>query len=196
MLKKLLVIAGAGLLLQGCALTDAELDVGPEMEAIDQGPLSEPESRVFMVNAFEDAREDTERVGYKKNGFGQDMGDIDTDEPVTIIIADAIKNAAIANGHTEGEGGLAIDGIVNRFWIETDINFTNIEIACNIEADVSFTDTTTDTLIYTATYVGSYSDKKQMATEGNYAEIIDGALQALLDEIVYDEELAEALDAT
>lgn len=196
MLRKLLVIASAGLMMQGCALTDAELEVGPEMEAIDQGPLSEPESRIFTVNSFEDAREDTERVGYKKNGFGQDMGDIGTAEPVTVILADAVTAAAIANGHMEGEGGIAIDGVINHFWIETDINFTNIEIACNIEADLAFTDTTTDTLIYSSSYTGSYSDKKQMATEKNFKEIIDGAIQSLLDEVVYDEELAEAFDAT
>ncbi len=193
MFKKFLIIAGAGLFLQGCALTDAELDVGPQMEAINTGPLSQADPRVFTVNDFEDAREDTARVGYKKNGFGQNMGDIGTAEPVTTIVADAIEAAVVANGHTIGDGQIAIDGIVNRFWIETDINFTNIEIACNIEADVSFKDIATDEVIYSTSYAGSYSDKKQMATEGNFKEIIDGAIGALIDEIVYDEDLAEAL---
>ena len=195
MLKKFLIIVGLGLALQGCALTDAELDVGPDMEAINQGPISDATPRVFKVNDFEDARDDKERVGYKKNGFGQNMGDIDTDEPVPVIVADAISAAAVANGHTIGEGGVAIDGVVNRFWIETDINFTNIEIACNIEADITFTDVATSKAIYSAPYTGSYSDKKQMATEKNFKEIIDGALGALIDEIVFDEDLAEALDS-
>jgi uncharacterized lipoprotein YajG len=195
MLKKFLTIAGLGLVLQGCALTDAELDVGPEMEAINQGPLSEATPLVFDVNDFEDARDDKERVGYKKNGFGQNMGDIDTAEPVTVIVADAISAAVVANGHTVGDGGIAIDGVVNRFWIETDINFSNIEIACNIEADMTFTDVASNKAIYSAPYTGSYSDKKQLATEGNFKEIIDGALGALIDEIIYDEDLAEALDS-
>lgn len=195
MLKKFLILVGLGLALQGCALTDAELDVGPDMEAINQGPISDATPRVFSVNDFEDARDDKERVGYKKNGFGQNMGDIGTDEPVPVIVADAISAAAVANGHTIGEGGIAIDGVVNRFWIETDINFTNIELACNIEADITFTDAATGKEIYSAPYAGSYSDKKQIATEKNFKEIIDGALGALIDEIVFDEDLAEALDS-
>jgi uncharacterized lipoprotein YajG len=195
MLKKFLIIVGLGLALQGCALTDAELDVGPDMEAINQGPISDATPLVFKVNDFEDARDDRERVGYKKNGFGQNMGDIDADEPVPVIVADAISAAAVANGHTIGEGGVAIDGVVNRFWIETDINFTNIEIACDIEADITFTDVATSREIYSSPYAGSYSDKKQMGTEKNFKEIIDGALGALIDEIVFDEDLAEALDS-
>ena len=195
MLKKFLIIVGLGLALQGCALTDAELDVGPDMEAINQGPISDATPRVFKVNDFEDARDDKERVGYKKNGFGQNMGDIDTDEPVPVIVADAISAAAVANGHTIGDGGIAIDGVVNRFWIETDINFSNIEIACSIEADITFTDVASNKAIYSAPYAGSYSDKKQMGTEKNFKEIIDGALGALIDEIVFDEDLAEALDS-
>lgn len=195
MLKKFLIIAGLALALQGCALTDAELDVGPEMEAINQGPMSDASPRVFVVNAFEDAREDKERVGYKKNGFGQNMGDIGTAEPVPVIVADAISAAVVANGHTLGDGGIAIDGVVNRFWMETDINFTNIEISCNIEANITFTDVASNGEVYSAPYTGSYSDKKQMATEKNFKEIIDGALGALIDEIVFDEDLAEALDS-
>jgi uncharacterized lipoprotein YajG len=195
MLKKFLTVAGLALALQGCALTDAELDVGPEMEAINQGPLSDATPRVFAVNAFEDAREDKERVGYKKNGFGQNMGDIDTAEPVPVTVANAISAAVVANGHTLGDGNIAIDGVVNRFWMETDINFSNIEISCNIEANLTFTDVATNKEIYSAPYTGSYSDKKQLATEGNFAEIIDGALGALIDEMIYDEDLAEALDS-
>ena len=193
MLKKISVIAVCGFALQGCALTDAELDVGPDMEAVSQGPLSEPGPKTFVMGEFKDAREDTERVGYKKNDFGQNMGDIDTDDPVPAVIIEALEAAAVKNGHSIGDSGISVEGVVNKFWLETDINFTNIEIACNIETDIMFSDTANGQLIYSATYTGSYSDKKQMGTESNFTEIIDGALQALIDEMVFDEDLAEAL---
>lgn len=192
---RILTLSIVGLALHGCALTDASLEVGSDMTVVNEGPLSEPESLVFRVNQFEDAREDTVRVGYKKNGFGQNMGDIATARPVTEVISDAITAAAIANGHTIGESGIVIDGVVNRFWIETDINFTNIEMACNIEAEIFFSHPQSNDVFYSATYNGSFSDKKQMGTEGNFTEIIDGALQALIDEIVFDEALAESLTA-
>ena len=193
MLKRLLVVAGVGLVMQGCALTDATLDVGADATVVGQGPLSEAEAVSFVINDFDDAREDQLRVGYKKNGFGQNMGDITTAQPVTMIVADAIGAAAVANGHTLGESGVAIDGVVNEFWVETDINFTNIEIVCNIVADLKFSNTETNSAIYSASYSASYSDKKQIATEKNFSEIIVGAIQALVDEFVFDEELAEAL---
>jgi uncharacterized lipoprotein YajG len=193
MFKKLLIIAGIGLVLQGCALTDATLDVGADATAVNQGPLSEAGALSFVVNEFEDAREDKERVGYKKNGFGQNMGDITTAQPVATIVSDAISAAALANGHRLGESGIAVDGVVSEFWVETDINFSNIEMICSIAADMKFTDSETNNLIYSGNYAASYSDKKQMGTEKNFAEIIDGAIQALIDEVVFDEELTEAL---
>ena len=193
MLARIFVAIGVSFLLHGCALTDAALDVGPDATLIGPGPLSEVGELSFSMGDMQDMREDKERVGYKKNGFGQNMGSITTAEPVPTVVGDAIAAAMVANGHSPGDGGVSINGAVTNFWMETDINFTNIEMSCNINVDLGFADANSGEEIYSSDYSASYSDKKQMGTEGNFQEIINGALQALADEIVFDAELAEAL---
>lgn len=192
-MKRLLILAAILFGLQGCALTDAELDISHDPNVVNEGPISEAESRVVMVTGLEDAREDKARIGYKKNGFGQNTADITTLEPVTDIIQQAFDHAIVSNGHTIGPDGILVSGKVNQFWMDVDINFSHIEIICNIETDLLFKDATLDAVFYTNTYRGSYREKKQMGTESNYESVIEGALQALIDEITFDEGLAEAL---
>lgn len=195
MLARIFAVIGVSFLLHGCALTDAALEVGPDATLIGPGPLSEVGEMRFSMGEVQDEREDKERVGYKKNGFGQNMGSITTAKPVPVVVGDAIEAAMAANGHTRGEGDVSINGAVNSFWMETDINFSNIELSCTINVDLGFADAASGDEIYSSSYSASYSDKKQLATESNFQEIINGALQALADEVVFDAELAEALAA-
>lgn len=192
-MKRLLLLAALVLGLQGCALTDAELDVSHDPAKVNQGPISDSEPRVIMVAGLADAREDQARIGYKKNGFGQNTADITTQKPVTEIIQQALDHAIVSNGHTIGPGGIVVSGKVNQFWMDVDVNFTHIEIICNIETDLLFKDSTLDAVFYTNTYRGSYREKKQVGTESNYQAVIEGAVNALLDDVVFDEDLAEAL---
>lgn len=192
-MKKLLILAAITLALQGCALTDAELDVGHDPNVVNEGPISDAESRVFMVTGLEDAREDQVRIGYKKNGFGQNTADITTQRPVTDIIQQALDHAIVSNGHSLGSDGILISGKVNQFWIDVDVNFSHIEMICNIETDLLFKDSTLGAVFYTNTYRGSFREKKQIATESNYREVVQGAVQALIDEIAFDEDLADAI---
>jgi uncharacterized lipoprotein YajG len=184
-----------GFLLHGCALTDATLDVGLDSSPIGRGPLSEIEEISFSLGDLADKREDTERVGYKKDGFGQSKGSINSARPVTTVVRDVIEAAVVANGHNLGDSGVSVSGAVDAFWLETDTSSSKIELMCNINVDLGFADAITGDEIYSNSYSASYSDKKQMATEENLTEIIDRALHALADEIVSDAELSEALAA-
>ena len=192
---KRIVILASFAMLGGCALTDASLDVGHDAEVVQQGPLSETESVTFTPGALEDLRADKDRIGYKTNGFGMKTADIATDEPVTDVIMNAIVHAFESNGHVRGDDGVRIDGTINNFWVETDTNFWSIEVIGNVEALLTFVDPASGASIYERTYSGSYSDKRQMVTENAYNEAISGAVQSLIDDVIFDEQLAEALAA-
>jgi uncharacterized lipoprotein YajG len=195
-MRSLLLILALGFVTQGCALTDATLEAGPAAELVSAGPLSEARSRQFAIAALEDVRPDQERIGYKKNGFGQNTADITTDEPVTQIVADAITSALTANGHQIATNDIAIEGNVSQFWVDSDMNFWSIEIMCSIEIDLVFVDTATGQALHEATYNGSFNDKFQTGMESNLQAVMSGAVEALVDDLVFDEELAEALDST
>ena len=149
-----------------------------------------------LGGALEDLRPDQERIGYKKNGFGQNTADITTDEPVTQIIANAITSALTANGHQLAADDVAIEGSVSQFWVDSDMNFWSIEIMCSIAVDLMFVDTATGQTLHEATYNGSFNDKFQTGMESNLQAVMSGAVEALIDDLVFDDELAEALDSS
>lgn len=191
-MRRILLLASA-LSLTGCALTDAQLDVSHDPAAAQEGPIAEVESIIFVPGEIADLREDTERIGYKKNGFGMNTADITTDKPVGEIVRDAIVHAIETNGHAVGDTGIGISGSVSNFWVDLDQNFWSVEVIGNIATSLTFTDTESGDVLYSRDYKGSYSDKVQVVTNSTYDDAISGAVANLIDEIVFDEDLAEAL---
>ncbi len=183
------------LLIQGCAFTDATLEVSHDATYTPGGPLSDVDPMVFVLEQLEDARGDRERIGYKKNGFGQNTADITTDKPVTEIVSDAIAHALESSGHSLGDGPVSISGAVKRFWFETDQNFWSVEFIGNVSADLIFTNRQTKKVIYEATYQGNFSEKKGGGFTKTWTEVMTKAINSLVEELVLDEELAEALDS-
>lgn len=190
---RILVITASALALTGCALTDASLDVSHDAEVVQPGPLSETESLTFVRGTLDDLRQDVERIGYKNNSLGMKTADIRTDEPITDIVMAAIEHAVESNGHLLGDSGIEISGAVNHFWVESDMNFWSVEVIGDVEATLSFTDTDSGASLYSRAYKGTYSDKVQVVTDGAYNKAISGAINSLIDEIVFDEDLADAL---
>ena len=190
---KFLIVAILAAASTGCALTDATLAVAHDPELVQNGPLSEVDSLQLTIGEFTDNRDDQERIGYKKNGFNQNTADITTETAVTSIVADAVAHAFTTNGHATGYGPLVVSGAVNRFWLDTDPNFWSIEVIGTVEAYVEVSARASGDTIYRQTYSGSYKDNRQAVTNAAYDEVISGAVSSLIDEIVFDEDLADAL---
>lgn len=191
---KLIPILIGLLVLQGCAFTDAQLDVTHSENADIIGPISEPDSLVFSQPEIADARPDQFRIGWKKNGFGQNTADITTQRPVEQIIETALVDAMNDNGHSVGvDGDLMITGTVDRFWFDTDINFWTVGFIGDIKCTLQFADAETSEVIYESSYQATYKEEKAGGLEKTWTEIMSKTIDALIEEIVYDEALAEAL---
>jgi|GEM_PF-2360428 len=179
---------------QGCAFTKATLDVGLTEDAQMQGPLSSIDPVSIRVGEVTDARIDKERIGWKKNGYGANTADVVTSEPVEDVLKKALNDTLIANGHELGESGLTIESVLNNFWFEFDMNFWTVEVIGNMEAIfVLMSDTGRE--IYSNTYSGSYSEKRGGAGEKTWARVMSKALEALLEDFAFDEDLVEAIDS-
>ena len=76
--QKILALAASVALLQGCAFTPAQLEVQATPEVRVAGPLTGVEPVKFRATQLEDARQDKARIGWKKNGYGQNTADITT----------------------------------------------------------------------------------------------------------------------
>lgn len=189
----LLVITIA--LVQACAFTDATLDVAHDPEASFSGPIDQLDSIEFLVPELLDNRVDKERIGWKKNGYGQNTADIMTSQPVEVIVSNALTSGLTSNGHQViDDGRVAITGTVNRFWFEMDINFWTVEFIGDVQCTINFVDKATSATIYTSDYAGSYSEKKGGGLNKTWQTIMSKAVDVLVEDMVYDEDLVEALE--
>lgn len=183
------------LLLQACAFTDSTLNVAHDSDANITGPISEAEGISFLSPRLEDARLDKARIGWKKNGYGMNTADITAEQDVDVIVENAIIDAIQDNGHAVVENGrVKIVGTVDRFWFETDMNFWTVEFIGDIQTTLEFVDAVTNSTIYQSTYSGNYREKTAGGLEKTWTEVMSKAMDNLIEDIVFDEELTEALN--
>lgn len=192
-MKKLLVMT-AILLIQACAFTDATLKVEHDSTVDITGPISEVEGIVFTAPQLEDARLDKARIGWKKNGYGMNTADITSEQPVDVIVENAIIDAIKDNGHSIAEDGrVRITGTVDRFWFDTDMNFWTIEFIGDVQCTLDFIDSATNKSIYQSSYSGNYKEKTGAGYVKTWTEVMSKAVDKLIEDIVFDEDLKDAL---
>ena len=181
-------------LIQGCAFTTARLNVAARPNADFKGPLSQVPPTKFDVQALTDARSDKARIGWKKNGYGSNTADILSTRPVSDVVTDAIRAGLQQNGHTAAmPGDIVISGSVTRFWFEVKPNFFTIEFTGNVECDLQFVRTGTTQEVYKSRYSGTYTRKTGGGLEATWTEVMDASVEKLVEDIVFDANLIEAL---
>lgn len=193
-LFRFLILAAAILVAQGCAFTKATLDVKPTAAKV-AGPLGDVTPIAFQKPQLADSRQDTVRIGWKKNGFGQNTADIVTKQPVDQIVEDAVAKALTDTKHSVGDtGAVQVVGTVDRFWFDLDVNMWTVKFIGDVQCTVDFIDPTTKQSIYKSKYSGNYSDTKAGGLEKTWTEVMNKALDKLIESIVLDEELVAALN--
>ena len=194
MQQKLLALAAVVALLQGCAFTPSKLEVQATAATRVAGPLTEVQPVKFRATQLEDARQDKARIGWKKNGFGQNTADITTSQPVDQIVESTIDKALIDSRHSVGDdGAMQIVGTVDRFWFDMDVNFWTVTFIGEVACTLDFIDATTKQSIYKSKYAGSYSVDKAGGLDKTWSEVMGKALDKLIEDIILDEALADAV---
>jgi hypothetical protein len=182
-------------LAQGCAFTTARLNVAARPATDLKGPLSQLPATKFDLQALADERSDKARIGWKKNGYGSNTADILTTRPVTEIVAEAIRAGLQQNGQSVSvPGDITISGSLTRFWFEVKPNFWTVEFTGNVECDLQFTRTGTQQ-VYKSRYSGTYTKKTGGGLDATWTEVMDASVEKLVEDIVFDANLIEALQA-
>lgn len=193
---RFLALAAAVALLPGCAFTPAQLEVKPHAATQVAGPLKDIGPVKFRATQLDDARQDKARIGYKKNGFGQNTADITTSEPVDQIVEKTVDKAIIDSGHVVAdEGIIQIVGTVDRFWFDMDANFWTITFIGEVACTLDFIDAQTKQSIYKSKYAGSYNVDKAGGLDKTWTEVMAKALDKLIEDVTLDEDMADALRA-
>jgi len=194
--QKILALAAVVALLQGCAFTPSKLEVQATAATRVAGPLTEVQPVKFRATQLEDARQDKARIGWKKNGFGQNTADITTSQPVDQIVESTIDKALTDSRHSVGDDGvIQIIGTVDRFWFDMDINFWTVKFIGEVTCTLDFIDPQTKQSIYKSKYAGSYNEDKLGGLDKTWSEVMGKALDKLIEDVVLDEDLADAVQA-
>jgi len=182
-------------LVQGCAFTTARLNIAARPDTNFKGPMSQVAPMKFDIKPLEDARSDKARIGWKRNGFGQNTADILSTRPVTELVAEGIRAGLKQNGQGAGiPSDINISGSVTRFWFEVKPNFWTIEFNGNVECDLEFFSNRTNSVIYKSRYSGTYTKKTGGGLEATWTEVMDASIEKLVEDIVFDANLIEALN--
>jgi uncharacterized lipoprotein YajG len=194
-LVRIAAVAAVIIFLQGCAFTKATLDVHANTDVHVAGPLGDVESIRFNTPQLQDARLDKARIGWKKNGFGQNTADITTKREVDHIVEEAVAKALVDTRHGVGDNGaIQVLGTVNRFWFDTDVNFMTVKFIGDVQCTLDFVDAQTKQSIYKSEYSGSHSAEVVGGLTKTWTNVMNKALDKLIENIVLDDELAAALN--
>lgn len=194
-MKRIILLVSI-LVIQACAFTDATLQVQHDESSNFKGPIVEVNPLLFSSPALVDNRDDIDRIGWKKNGFGMQTADITTANPVVDIVSDSIRAGLIQNGHSVVDSSrVSILGSVDRFWFESDMNFWTVEFTGDIQCRLIFVDNNTKEEIYKSDYSGSYSEKSGGGLNKTWQRVMGKAVDNMVEDVMFDEELVEALSS-
>ena len=185
------------LLLGGCAFTKSTLNVGYTDAMATRGPLSSVTARRVDVGTFADKRPETERIGYKRNMYGQKTADIVTTKSVPDIVKEALTTEFRKNGHevTNANRDLVVSGDITTFWFEFQVNFWTVEFFGTSTVTLNVTDGKSGTTLLTRSYQGHYTEKSGGGLDGTWERVMNEALQRMVREISTDVQLIRVLKA-
>lgn len=188
-------------ILSGCALTDAHLDLAYMPEPQKKSPLGTI-SPMKVTLEVEDQRPSGERswVGNKRNGFGMVTAWVKSNKEVTAVVWDAVKGELIHNGHTiidAKEIGSDVGILVGlkRYWSDVRMRFWDVEVIGTLEADVSIRDRRKNMVLLSKPILSAFRESRQIITDGAHESVLNGALTEFIRSFSRDPGILKALRA-
>lgn len=186
-------------ILQGCALTDAHIDLAYLPATGAKSPLGTINS-MQVVLQIEDQRPAGERqwVGNKRNGYGMVTAWIKSNKEVPSVVYDALKNEFVSNGHKvvdakETPSNVAIVVALKKYWSDISIGFWNVDVIGTLHADVTVRDPGKDLALPSRSIQATFREGHAIATDGAYEGVLNGALIEFIRSFSRDPNILNAL---
>lgn len=190
-----------GSILGGCASMDAHVIPVYTVEPGKKSPLSTI-SPLTVAIQVEDQRNQFEldRLGNRKNGYGQNMAKVIPDKAPADILRDALKAELEANNHkVVAPEGAQADALLKvglkRFWSEATIHFFDIEMVSTLETDIGILNGTGQDKLSSKPLTSTYRDSRQFAGDGAFEDSLKGALLEYVRTFSRDPAVLDALRA-
>jgi len=168
----------------------ANLNVRYAEENAKKGPLSSVRPLHIEVGEFIDKRPETDKIGYKRGGFGEKTGKIVTTKPVPQIVREAILLEFLKNGHLIGktDKDIILSGTITSFWFDLQY-VTGIG---TISVNLNIIDGKTGATLLTRTYNGNYIGLPGPWDHG-IMNVMNVALERMVQQMGADNKLIQVL---
>lgn len=184
-----------GVMASGCALTTSNLNIAYDPAKAHPGPLSTVKPLSLEVKDLKDARPEKDKIGYKRNLYGQKLGHILAAKPVPEIVGEAIVTEFQKNGHVLNtvDPDLVISGEVTAFWFDAQVGFATVQFIGTVNASLTFTNRATNETLLTNSYQGYYDEESLGGLEGTWEHVMSTALERMVNQMSTDPKLIQAL---
>ncbi|MFA4901624.1 MAG: YajG family lipoprotein [Desulfobaccales bacterium] len=183
-----------GFSVSGCALTKEAItvDYTPQKNI---EPIRGAEKIHLKVNV-NDARSMQDKVSYKKNAYGMEMGAIIPHNDVVQLVRDSIKTELTNRGFIVNDGDTIINVELIKFINDFKTGFfagdASAEVLMGLQVKLA-----NGNIIYNKTITGNYVEQNiQLATGNNAKLALEGALKDAVSKLVNDSDFIMALMGT
>jgi uncharacterized lipoprotein YajG len=186
---KLLALVGATLLISGCAFKDQKLAI----EYTSDGVKSN-KSGAICLNKFTDVRADKSRIGIVKNTLGMEIANIITDQDITILVSQALKEELLNLGYKvdlvnvkykDGQGFsnncTFIDGKIQNFFVEPEFGLMAVDGKSVITVNMIIVNPSGK--VYKKTYSSNGESRSYV---GGFASLFKESMDDALTKIIKD----------
>lgn len=195
--KKLLgILLFSVIVLSGCALTTAKLDLGylPTSES----PLATIKPMNFALEIKDQRNPDErDRVGDKKNSYGMVTAKVLSNKDVTTVLYEALENELKNNGHKVIDTKETSDAVINldlkRYWSECRIHFWDVEMIGTVNSHITILNPRNESILFSKPMNSTFRESRQIASGGAFKRVLDNALAEFIRSFSRDPSLLKAL---
>ncbi len=192
---RLCLLALLLLVISGCAVAVVDLSYTPK--ASSKSPLT---TLAPMSVAIRIVGGDWDHVGDRKNGFGLKIAPVKSNQKVSVIFHDAMKNEFENNGNKvveteDAPADAVIDVNIERYWSDCIIHFFDVEMVGTINANITVLDPDNDptTPIVSKPLTATFRESRQIVFSSAYERVLNGALFEFMRSFSRDPEIIKAL---
>ncbi len=187
------------IVLSGCVLTDAHVNPGYTVQAGKKSPLSAIAPLTVAITVDDQRPQyEQDRVGNKKNNFGNITAKVISDTPPTSILYDALKAEFEASNHKvlkmeDGQADSVVKIGLKRYWSDFAMHWFDIEMMATLETDLAIFKGTGQEPLVAKPFNSNFRESRQIVLDGAFEDVLRGTLLEYVRSFSRDPHVLDAL---
>ncbi len=191
-MRKLVFVICAALLCSGCALTTDTINV-PYQSLSAASPVAGADASTVAVTTADARTSYQDRVGSKKNGYGQEMAPIVSSNDIPSTVTSAFEQELSARGFKVGPGGASLQISLVQFYNDFKTGFFAADSVSNVAFNIKIVGANGN-IVFSKYYNGTGENPNVQLMGGSEAQVaLVKAFQSAVASAVNDPDFIKAL---